>query len=191
MNMVSKMHKAIILHTFQRTGRNFIQNAVHQLSGVWIDSSQVLDFAKYEDYDRIMTVVRNPLECIASLSTMSMRYHPDQSVQQNTKSASDGWLKFHTELGTFKNICLDFEELENSFEPFIKKVMHISRVEQIKEFSDINMDQVIKTYEEKEKNGFVITEKNNPSYSEVLDHVKSLDLTKHINVYKQLVARCV
>ena len=191
MNMVSKMHKAIILHTFQRTGRNFIQNAVHQLSGVWIDSSQVLDFAKYEDYDRIMTVVRNPLECIASLSTMSMRYHPDQSVQENTKSASNGWLKFHTELGTFKNICLDFEELENSFEPFIKKVMHISRVEQIKEFSDIDMDQVMKKYEEKEKHGFVITEKNNPSYSEVLDHVKSLDLTKHINVYKQLVARCV
>jgi hypothetical protein len=53
------------------------------------------------------------------------------------------------------------------------------------------MDQVMKTYEEKGKNGFVITEKNNPHYSEVLDHVKSLDLTKHINVYKQLVARCV
>jgi hypothetical protein len=44
---------------------------------------------------------------------------------------------------------------------------------------------------EKEKHGFVITEKNNPSYSEVLDHVKSLDLTNHINIYKQLVARCV
>ena len=191
MNMVLKMHKYVILHTFQRTGRNFVISAIHQLSDVWIDSSQTLDLAKYEDYDRIITIIRNPVECIASLATMAAKYHPESSVQDNVRSASNSWLHFHTELGTFNNVCLDFKELENDVYSFIKLVMHISKVKQIKNFSDIDMDKVMKTYEETEKHGFTITEKNNPAYLEVLYCVKSLDLTKHMDIYKELVARCV
>jgi len=191
MNMVSTMHR-VILHTFQRTGRNFTQIAVHQLGRIWLDSSQSLNLDKYEDYDHIITIIRNPIDTIASLATMSIKYHEEQSIQDGVQSASNAWLKFHIELDTFRNICIDFREIEKDVEPFVQKILSIAGVPQVVDYSSVNMDELMKKYEiDQQGDGFVITEKNHPQYLDVLEYTKSLDLSKHFETYDKLIQRCV
>jgi len=189
--MASTMHR-LLLHTFQRTGRNFTQIAVHQLGRIWVDSSQSLNLDTYKNYDHIITIIRNPIDTIASLATMSVKYHKKQSIEESVQSASDAWLKFHKELDTFLNICIDFREIEKDVEPFVQKILSIAGIPQVVDYSSINMDELIKKYEiDQQADGFVITKKNHPQYLDVLECTKSLDLSKHFEIYDKLIQRCV
>jgi len=185
------MHR-LLLNTFQRTGRNFTQTAIHQLGRIWIDSSQSININNIKEYDHIISIIRNPIDTIASLATMSLKNHEGVSIQQGVESASKLWLDFHKQLNTFLNICIDFKEIENKPEEFIQKILSIAGIPQVVDYSSINMDELMKKYEIKQKeDGFVLTEKNNPRYQEVLKCVKSLDLSEHFKVYDSLIERCV
>jgi hypothetical protein len=185
------MHR-LLLHTFQRTGRNFTQTAVHQLGRIWIDSSQSLNLDTYKDYDHIITIIRNPIDTIASLATMSIKYHDVQSIADNVNSAAEEWLKFHKQLDTFLNICIDFREIEKDVEPFVQKILSIAGIPQVIDYSNINMDELMKKYEiDQQADGFVITKKNHPQYLNVLEYTKSLDLSEHFEIYDKLIQRCV
>jgi hypothetical protein len=182
------MHK-VILHTFQRTGRNFVLNAVHQIAEIWIDSSQ--SSIKYDQYDNIITIVRNPIDCITSLSLMSAKFNPGVSIKNNVEASSRAWIEFHKNPDIVNNIFLNFKELEDDEESFIKKILLLAKIEQTKNYKDIDFDSLLDQYEKNHKTGFTVTEKNNPDYAEALEYTRSLDLGEHMEIYNSLIKRCI
>lgn len=184
------MHR-VILHTFQRTGRNFVKNAIHQVADIWIDSSQSNTNIDYSQYNNIITIVRDPVESITSLSLMSAKFHPEASIKNNVDASSRSWIEFHKEANMINSIFLNFKELEDDGESFIKKILSLAKIEQIKNYKDINFDSLLDKYEEEHETGFTVTEKNNPDYKNALECTKELDLTNHMSIYNDLVKRCI
>jgi hypothetical protein len=181
----------VILHTFKRTGRNFTKIAVYQLGRIWIDSSQSLNLDTYKNYDHIITIIRNPIDNIASLATMSIKYNKKQSIEKNVQSSSDDWLKFHKEAIMDNSILLNFKELEDDVEYFIKKILSLIKIEQTKNYKDIDFESLLDQYEKNHETGFTVTEKNNPNYAETLEYTRSLDLSEHMEIYNDLIKRCL
>jgi hypothetical protein len=184
------MHR-VILHTFQRTGRNFVQNAIHQVSGLWIDSSQSNTNIDYSQYNNILTIVRDPVESITSLSLMSAKFHPGVSIKYNVNASSRSWIEFHKKANMANSIFLNFKELEDDGESFIKKILSLVKIEQTKNYKDIDFDSLLDQYEKNHETGFTVTEKNNPDYAEALEYTRSLDLSEHMEIYNSLIKRCV
>lgn len=184
------MHR-VILHTFQRTGRNFVINAIHQVAGVWIDSSQSNDNINYDEYNNVITIVRNPVDCITSLSLMAAKFNPGVSIKNNVDASSRSWIDFHKEANMANSIFLNFKELEDDGEYFIKKILSLVKIEQIKNYKDIDFDTLLDQYEKNHETGFTVTEKNNPDYAEALEYASGLDLSEHIKIYDDLISRCL
>jgi hypothetical protein len=184
------MHR-VILHTFQRTGRNFVTNAIHQVAGIWIDSSQSNTDVDYIQYDNIVTIVRNPVDCITSLSLMSAKFNPGVSIKNNVDASSRSWIDFHKEANMYNSVFLNFKELEDDGESFIKKILSLVKIEQTKNYKDIDFDSLLDQYEKNHETGFTVTEKNNPNYAEALEYTRSLDLSKHMEIYNNLIKRCL
>ena len=82
--MVSIMRR-VVLHTFQRTGRNFVLNAIKDIADIWIDSSQSSNLKDFGNYDKVVTIIRNPVESIVSLALMASRRHLFIPVKQESK----------------------------------------------------------------------------------------------------------
>jgi hypothetical protein len=184
------MHR-VMLHTFQRTGRNFISTAIHQLGGIWIDSSQSNTEIDYGQYDKVITIVRNPVDCIASLSLMAEKFNPEISYIDNVAASSSHWIKFHKNSNMVNSVFLNFKELEDDGESFIKKILSLVKIEQIKNYKDIDFDSLLYKYEKNHETGFTVTEKNNPNYAEVLEYTRGLDLSEHMKIYNDLIKRCI
>jgi len=184
------MHR-VVLHTFQRTGRNFVLNAIHQVAEIWIDSSQSIDNINYEEYNNIITIVRNPVDCITSLSLMSSKFNPGASIKNNVDASSRAWINFHKKANMANSIFLNFKELEDDGESFIKKILSLVKIEQTKNYKDIDFDSLLDQYEKNHKTGFTVTEKNNPDYAEALEYTRSLDLSEHMEIYNSLINRCI
>lgn len=184
------MHR-VILHTFQRTGRNFVQNAIHQVAGIWIDSSQSSTNIDYGQYDKIVTIIRNPVDCITSLSLMSAKFNPGVSIHNNVAASSSSWIEFHKNSNMENSVFLNFKELEDDGESFVKKILSLVKIEQTKNYKDIDFDSLLDQYEKNHETGFTVTEKNNPDYAEALEYTRSLDLSEHMQVYNDLIKRCL
>ena len=58
-------------------------------------------------------------------------------------------------------------------------------------YKDIDFDTLLDQYEKNHKNGFTVTEKNNPDYPEALKYTSGLDLSEHIKIYDDLLNRCL
>jgi hypothetical protein len=184
------MHR-VVLHTFQRTGRNFILNAIKDISDIWIDSSQSSDIVNYKGYDNIITIVRDPVDSIVSLSLMASRNHPDQDFKSNIHASQTAWINFHKDINLENSVYLDFKELEINAESFIKKIIDIAKIDQIGEYSEARLNGIMKEYEDRHRYGFIISEKDSPDYQRVKDYVLSLDLSEHKGIYDILIKRCV
>jgi hypothetical protein len=89
------------------------------------------------------------------------------------------------------SIFLNFKELEDDGESFIKKILSLVKIEQIKNYKDIDFDTLLDQYEKNHETGFTVTEKNNPDYAEALEYTRSLDLSEHMQVYNNLIKRCL
>ena len=188
--MAYTMHR-VVFHTFQRTGRNFTLNAIDQVSGIWIDSTQSNDSTSLDQYDKIITIVRDPLESIVSLASMAAKFHPGVPVEENVKASSENWINFHTDANMANSIFLDFKELEDDSESFIKKVLSIAKIDQLKDYTEVDFTTLLESYEKNHESGFTVSEKNNPLYSAGLEYATTLDLSEHYDVYHRLLEKCV
>jgi len=183
--------RRVVLHTFQRTGRNFVLNAIKDIADIWIDSSQSSNLKDFGNYDKVVTIIRNPVESIVSLALMASRTHPDQDFASNVSASSSAWINFHQEANMDNSVFLNFKELESDPESFIKKILDISNINQVKDYSGERLNEIMKEYQDSHKSGFIISEKDSPKYKEVNEYVLSLDLSQHFDIYNNLIGRCV
>ncbi len=131
--------------------------------------------------DPIITIVRNPVDCISSINTMEKNglawYRPDQYIEHY-------------------NFVLDKASMFFRFEDLVNNTSKI--VEHIcKEFNgDINfVTDSVKDYKDwysKTQNSFkLISSKGDLDYNNYMDYVKQMDLSEHYRLYSLAKSRCI
>ena len=131
--------------------------------------------------DPIITIVRNPVDCLSSINTMESNGLFVYRAQQ--------YLNHYKFMLENCSMFFKFEDLKDNTE---KIVSHIC-----KEFNgnlDIKSDSFLEyeTWYENTQNPFkLISSKNSPEYINHLDYIKQLDLSEHYKLYSLARLRCI
>lgn len=165
--------------SFPRSGSNFIgTNYGRLLDSDVYHSHSLSDVSKY---DYIFSIIRNPVDSIASMAALSL--DTDVSIEDNCKMLEIYYSTFYYKIVNNNKINLfKFEDIADNFVLVIKRVADITGLEYN---GKVNL-----IYPEPTED-FLSTSKNKDHYDLVVDIVRSMDLSKCEELYRQALERCI
>ncbi len=176
--------------TYPRSGKNWLTWYINTNTDLKANFTHYYHVDKdeedYELYQKvfsrsIFTIVRDPIECLASIDTMEKEYR----TQERTDSYIEHYEFFLNNPTTF----FLFEDLKNNTD---KIVSHIC-----KEFS-ANLNIVNNSFKDyqywhlaTQDGRKLISSKTSPEYSKNLEKIKGFDLSEHYRLYDLAKEKCV
>lgn len=180
----------ISMVTYPRSGKNWLYWYISNNTNLKINFTHYFDFddsdEDYELYkkifsDSIITMVRDPIECIASINTMEKSVR----VQERIDSYIDHY-KF-----VLKNAKMFFlfEDLKSNTN---KIVSHICEefngtMNVVSESFDDYKEWHLKTQDSRK----LVSSKNDEEYRKNVELVKGLDLSEHYKLYNLAKEKCI
>jgi len=186
------MHIKSIIATYPRSGKTFFISTLAYSTLIQLpythlhegETENILD-----EYKNIITIIRNPIDCLSSLITMEYFYYLDlQNLYENNlnffienkiKPRIQQYENFYEIMLRRSNIIISFESLIQNTENTIKKISDCLNLE-IKKNDFKNYTQ------DKSSVNFLKTSQNQKIYPEILKIIESQNLNKSESLYNQL-----
>lgn len=129
----------------------------------------------------IITIVRNPEDCLASINTMEQNSQIDLRIND--------YLDHYEFLLKHADLFFCYEDLRNKTPDIVKVIC--DRFGGRVLGSNDNFQDYEKWYKETQNPDKLITSKTSNSYEDAVAYIKSIDLSRHKELYAAAKARCI
>lgn len=180
----------ISIVTYPRSGKNWLNWYVSMNTNLKANFSHYSELEEdHQDYDLhksifskpIITVIRDPIECIASINTMEEEVRVEERV--------DTYISHYNFFLKNARLIFLFEDLPNDTKKIVKTIC--------KEFNG-EMNIVSESFEhykfwhEQTQNPRkIVSSKKHENYNKNIELAKSFDLSEHYRLYNLAKERCV
>ncbi len=171
------MHTLI---TFPRSGAHFFQNYLKQATGYEIEKTH-----KPVDIPHVLTIVRDPIESIASFSAMLIEYN-GHSVEETVAKLIENYEAYYTYFSHHAELVIDYNKLITEPENTVSKFTDIAGIK----FNKISyVDDIV---DMKDKRHFK-TSKNKDSYTNSIDMLNRMkkELESCYDKYNNLLRKSI
>lgn len=172
---------AVCLITYPRSGSNFFAEYFNQLTGTHIPRSHDIDYARGR---KIITIVRNPLECMTSRVAMICQ-------TENITNFSDlpnvlgkdieDYSEFYSRIILEADIFIDYER-------FIGNTKEVMSTTLDKLNISYQMADYIQTLDKVK--GYLISSKDTSLYNSIKDHYEKQDNKSLFELYSKALSLC-
>lgn len=173
---------AVCLITYPRSGSNYFAEYFKQLTGIYIAKSHDVDYARGR---KIITIVRNPIDCIASRAAM---FYETANVEEFVdlskvldKLDIEDYSKFYTRIISEADIFIDYESFIKSPKETMSNVL---------DKLDIPYEMINYTQTLSNKNGYMISSKETFLYDSIKNHYEQQDNQSLFDLYNKALSLC-
>jgi hypothetical protein len=178
---ISLAHPSVCLITYPRSGSNYFAEYFYQLTGSYISKSHNVDHSMGK---KIITIVRNPLDCMASRTAMICETESIKNFLDLPNILGkdiEDYLDFYRKIILEANIFIDYENFINNPKETMSKVL-----EQL----DIPYKMTDYNQTLDKKSGYLISSKDTLIYELIKNHYKKQDNRSLFEVYKKALNLC-
>ena len=180
-SLISWAPPAVCLITYPRSGSNYFAEYFKQITGTYIPKSHDIGYARGR---KIITIVRNPIDCMASRAAM---IYETENIK-NFVDLSDildvdieDYSEFYTRIITEADILIDYELLIKSPKETMSKVL---------DKLDIPYQMSDYTQTLTNKNGYIVSSKQNFLYDAIRSHYEKQDNQSLFDLYNKALSLC-
>ena len=166
-----------LILTFPRCGSFYLQQLVHQNSGIMLSKSHIIEESDKKD---LISIIRNPQDSIKSMISMEMHYNKDYRF--NLKDIEKAYIKMNDYLTNNNALLIRYEDLLDKPEEVTKKVCRFLG----KEILSVNYVNVLKDLKEY---NHLVSSKDSKSY--LLVDIKKEDLVDANKSYFKALEKCI
>jgi hypothetical protein len=172
----------IFLATYPRSGSNYFAQYFNQLTGEIIAKAHDLTHYKRGD---IVTIVRSPIECMASRSAMichTSNFKNLSSISQVADESFNEYINFYENIAPKASILIDYNlfvsKPQEEMSKFLNKLNIPHKTEEY--------NQVLKDRE----NEYIVSSKETDMYSMMVEHYKQTDTSYLFDLYTKALSLC-
>jgi hypothetical protein len=172
---------AVCLITYPRSGSNYFAEYFNQLTGTHIPKSHDIDYARGR---KIITIVRNPIECMTSRTAMICETENIENFLDLPKILGkdiEDYSEFYTKIITQASIFIDYKK-------FIKNPKET--MSGVLDRLNIAYDMIDYTQTLGKKSGYIISSKNTFLYDSIRDHYEQQDNSLLFDLYSKALSLC-
>jgi hypothetical protein len=172
---------AVCLITYPRSGSNYFAEYFKQLTGTYIPKSHDIEYARGR---KIITIVRNPIECMASRTAM---IYETESINSFTELSDilggdiEDYSEFYKKIVSEADIFIDYEKFITNPKETMSNVLNKLNIP----YSMVDYTQTLG-----EKSGYIVSSKNTFLYDSIKDHYEQQDNSLLFDLYNKALSLC-
>jgi hypothetical protein len=177
----------ITILTYPRSGRHWMfwyikTNTDLKASFIHHEKKEeATDYYKNLISNPIITIVRHPEECLASINTMEENSQIDQRIRE--------YIDHYEFVLKHADLFFKYEDLRDKTSDIVKVICDMFGGRVLG--SNDNFKDYEKWYKETQNPHKLITSKSSNAYGDALAHVRSMDLSRHKDLYASAVSKCI
>lgn len=172
---------AVCLITYPRSGSNYFAEYFKQLTDMHIPKSHDIEYARGR---KIITIVRNPIECMASRTAMIYETENINSFIELSDILGgdiEDYLEFYKKIILKADIFIDYEKFIANPKETMSNVLNKL---------DISYNMVDYTQTLGKNSGYIISSKNTFLYDSIRDHYEQQDNSLLFDLYNKALSLC-
>jgi hypothetical protein len=177
----------IIIASYPRSGQSYIQSTLTLAFSKEFGFSHLNkpgDLDQLKKYDHVVTLVRNPLESIASIVAMELEFFADEDIDSLIKKRIEEYQNFYSLIVDYANTFIDFDQINTHFEKILKHVSVVSGY-------PILNSKPSNIVSDMPSQKFLKTSKNSKNYLKSLEYLRKYNLDLCFDLYYYALERCV
>lgn len=179
--IVEFMTNAIIF-TPPRTGRNFLQRGFEYCSGVLIESNNSNTNLELEHFDSVISIVRDPKEVIASLSTM-IKEKEGVTFTNDVRAAENVYNSFMQVIVNSNNLIYKYSDLTNNTNRLFENIGKKLNININRPYDHLAVLEIMERFEKNNVFGYKRTFTTYDRYKESMSIIDILDLSQSYYLY--------
>lgn len=171
-----------IIFTPPRTGRNFLHIGLGHLTHVWLESNNSNYQKDLSNFEKIISIARDPKDSVVSLSTM-IKEKDGVSVLDDIGAAVKIYNNFMKRINDLDCYVYKFDDLKNNPEKVFFNISQLLNVEVINPYDKTTIDDLMDDFDKNNTHGYKKTFINTDKYNTVNKIVNDADLSDSYKLY--------
>ncbi len=172
---------AVCLITYPRSGSNYFAEYFKQVTGMYIPKSHDVEYARGR---RVITIVRNPIDCMASRTAMIYETENINSFVELSDILGgdiEDYSEFYKKIIPEADIFIDYEKFIANPKEIMSNVLDKLGI-------PYKMTDYIQTLGT--KGGYLISSKETFLYDSIKDHYRQQDNSSLFDLYNRALSLC-